>query len=45
LGGDFKVLNKQSGGVAFIIRLPIDQKEEREELLNLIELLHDENKS
>lgn len=41
LGGDFQMERQGMGGIAFVIRLPIDQKEEREQLFNMIELFHD----
>ena len=41
LGGDFKMEKHGHSGIAFVIRLPIDQKEEREQLFNMIELFHD----
>jgi len=41
LGGDFKMEKYGTTGIAFLIRLPIDQKEEREQLFNMIELFHD----
>lgn len=40
LGGDTKMIQKRNGGSEFIIRIPSDQKEERAQLFNLIELLH-----
>ena len=42
LGGDLRIIEKPSGGILFSVRLPIDQKEEQVELLNMIELLHNE---
>ncbi len=41
LGGDFQAQSLPSGGRKYIIRIPVDQKEERDELFNLIEMLRE----
>lgn len=40
IGGDMKVFCTENGRRLFRLRLPVDQNEERAQLLNLIELMH-----
>lgn len=40
IGGDFKVEQDINGHHLFILRIPIDLSKERDQLLNLIELMH-----
>lgn len=43
MGGDIKVKKDNVGNTCFILRVPADEKTERDQLINLIELLHHEN--
>jgi PAS domain S-box-containing protein len=40
IGGDFKVEHDKNGHSIFVLRIPIDLAKERDQLLNLIELMH-----
>ena len=40
IGGDFKVEHDKNGHSKFVMRIPIDLPKERDQLLNLIELMH-----
>jgi len=40
IGGDFKVEHNKNGHSIFVMRIPIDLPKERDQLLNLIELMH-----
>ncbi len=40
LGGDFAIKNYANGSMDFILRIPADQGGERDQLRNLIELMH-----
>jgi len=41
IGGDLRSQMLPTGGLRYKIRIPVDQKEERDELYNLIEMLQD----
>ncbi len=41
MGGDLSEYSKDDGGRVFVMRLPSDQKEERAQLFNLIEMMRD----
>jgi C4-dicarboxylate-specific signal transduction histidine kinase len=41
LGGDLRSQRLPTGGLRYKIRIPVDQKEERDELYNLIEMLQE----
>ncbi len=38
-GGDLKIYRTEKGAYIFVLRLPVDQSDERSELMNLIELM------
>jgi PAS domain S-box-containing protein len=40
MGGDVSIISQYGSGTAVIIRIPLSQQEERAQLFNLIELLH-----
>jgi hypothetical protein len=39
IGGDLQAHTRESQLISFRLRLPLDQKEERTQLMNLIELM------
>ncbi len=40
LGGDARLVSEKAGAATVLLRIPIDEKDERAQLMNLIELLH-----